>query len=63
MKKELYNHINLQLIKELQTPLAGSLEPKDFQKLQIDTVIEFIDLIIEEYENSVKLALDKDGDD
>jgi len=59
MKKEEYNIISWNLINELQTPVAGSLEPQEFQKLQIDTVIEFIDLILEEYEASKKAPLDK----
>lgn len=59
MKKEEYNQISLKLIEELQTPLAGSLDPQEFRKLQLDTVIEFIDLILEEYEEKKKQPLDK----
>jgi hypothetical protein len=62
MKKQEYNIINLELIKELQTPLAGSLEPQKFKELQLDTMIDFIDLILEEYENRDK-TLDKTEDD
>jgi hypothetical protein len=59
MKKEEYNVISWNLINELQTPVAGSLEPQEFKKLQIDTVLEFIDLILEEYEACKKAPLDK----
>lgn len=59
MKKEEYNQISLELIEELETPLAGSLDPQEFRKLQLDTIIEFIDLILEEYEKEKKLPLDK----
>ena len=62
MKKENYNTINWNLINELQTPLAGSLEPQKFKQLQLDTVIDFIDLILEEYENR-DTALDKSEED
>lgn len=58
MNKKEYNQISLELIKELQTPLAGSIEPYQYKKLQVDTMVEFLDLILDEYEND-KQTLDK----
>ena len=59
MNKKEYNQVSLDLIEELETPLAGSLNPQEFRKLQLDTIIEFIDLILEEYEEEKKQPLDK----
>lgn len=62
MNKKEFNQVSLDLIEELETPLAGSLNPQEFRKLQLDTIIEFIDLILEEYEEEKKQPLDKPRD-